>query len=62
MTTNPVKTRLLWGARSCLRFGVAPALRWLRRELDAARRDTMDAQFMATSRASAYPGLDGRGW
>ncbi|MBK1699072.1 hypothetical protein [Rhodovibrio salinarum] len=31
-----------------------PAANWLRRELDAARRDTLDDQFMATTRGNAY--------
>jgi hypothetical protein len=31
-----------------------PAVRWLRRELDTARRDDLDAQFMATSRGGLY--------
>ena len=34
--------------------GVGPVLHWLKRELETARRDNLDAQFMATARGSRY--------
>lgn len=33
---------------------IDPAVRWLKRELDAQRRDCLDAQFMATAKGSRY--------
>jgi hypothetical protein len=54
MSIHPPGLTLLGRLPASLARGVHPALRWLKRELEAARRDNLDAQFMATARGSRY--------
>ncbi|MBK1670665.1 hypothetical protein CKO28_21830 [Rhodovibrio sodomensis] len=54
MSINRPRLPLLASLPARLARGVDPALSWLKRELDSARRDTQDAQFMATPRGSLY--------
>ena len=58
MSIHPPRLPLLHTLPARLARGVDPALRWLRRELKAARRDNLDAQFLATAHGSRYQGVD----
>ena len=54
MSIHPPKLTLLGRLPARFAHSVDPALRWLKRELETARRDNLDAQFMATARGSLY--------
>ena len=58
MPIHPSRLHRLNTLPARLARGVDPALRWLRRELAAARRDTLDDQFLATAHGSRYQGVD----
>jgi hypothetical protein len=58
MSIHPPPLTFLGTLPARLARGVGPALHWLKRELDAARRDNLDAQFMATARGSRYQRSD----
>ena len=54
MSIHPPRLSVLGTLPARLVRGVDPAMRWLKRELEIARRDNLDAQFMATARGSLY--------
>ena len=58
MSIQPPTLAFLGTLPTRLARGVDPALRWLKREMAAARRDNLDAQFMATAHGSRYQRSD----
>ena len=61
MSIQPPTFRLLRNLPARLVRGLDPAVCWLRRELDTARRENLDAQFLATPRGSVYRWHDVQG-